>query len=75
MPPPTAEPPAAPDWEPGDLDPETSLMGRVGDTLTTPVPLLWQGANFPLWLLLLLLLAVIALLATGRKLLQRNRDY
>ena len=70
-PPPTAEP----DWEPGDIDPETPLLERAGDVMTTPVPMLWLGDNFPLWLLLLLLLIFIALLATGRKLLQRNRDY
>ena len=42
--------------------------------MTTPAPLLWLSDNFPLWLLLLLLV-VVALLATGRKLLRRNRDY
>ena len=46
-------------------------MERAGDVMTTPAPLLWLGDNFPLWLLLI----VVALLATGRKLLRRNRDY
>lgn len=72
--PPTEEP-AASDWDPGELDPELSLLDRVGNALTTPVPMLWLGDSFPLWLLLLLLLAVIALLATGWRLLRRDRGY
>ena len=50
-------------------------MERAGDVMATPVPMLWVGDSFPLWLLLLLLLIVVALLATGRKLLRRNRGY
>ena len=75
VPPPIEEPPTASDWEPGDIDPETSLMERAGNVMATPVPMLWVGDSFPLWLLLLLLLIVVALLATGRKLLRRNREY
>ena len=73
---PTPEPPAASDWEPSDIDSEPGMMERVGSVFTAPVPLLWQGATFPIWmLLLLLLLMVIALMVIARQMLKRNREY
>ena len=50
-------------------------MERAGNVFTTPVPRLWLGGSFPLWLLLLALLLVIALMVIVRQMLKRNREY
>ena len=73
--PPTPEPPPGPNRAPGEIDPETSIVEEGTNILRAPVPLLWQGASFPLWLLLVLLLVALALFGATWRMLRRNRDY
>ena len=72
---PTPEPPPGPNWRPGVIDPETSIVEAAADVMRTPLPLLWLGDSFPLWLLVAVVLAALVLIGATWRILRRNRDY